>query len=274
MVDGGGTRSPVVAFLAVVFALGLVFYLAGGLFGGLGAVTGAPLPASALGFVCPALAAALLVRRRPGGIGRWLRSGLRLPRGRRAWWWIPAVGLMPLVLVVSYLVLGWAGADLPAPAVPWSALPLMVAAFLVGAVGEELGWSGFAAEAMLRRHGVVVVGLVLGAAWALWHVVPYGQLGHGAAWIVGQCLFTVAFRVVLVQLYVATGRCLVVPVLAHVGYNLAWALFPVAGSSYDPALAAVITAAAGVLALTGAGRRAVDDRRDLGPAGGSPEVPG
>jgi uncharacterized protein len=255
---GGGDRSPVVPFLTVVFATGLVFYLAGYLFGGLGGVTGAPLPASALGFVCPVLAAALLLHRRPGGISRWLRKGLRLPRGRRAWWWVPAVVLMPSVLVTAYLVMEWAGAALPPPSVSWSALPLMVAAFLVGAVGEELGWSGFAAETMLRRHGVVVVGLVLGAAWALWHVVPYGQLGHGTAWIVGQCLFSVAFRVVLVQLYVAAGRCLVVPVLAHAGYNLAWAVFPVAGSYYDPAVAAVITAAvAGVLALTGAGRRAV-----------------
>jgi hypothetical protein len=73
-----------------------------------------------------------------------------------------------------------------------------------------------------------------------------------------QCLFSVVFRVVLVQLYVAAGRCLVVPVLAHVGYNLAWAVFPVAGSHYDPATAAAITAVvAGALALAGAGRRAV-----------------
>jgi uncharacterized protein len=247
---------PLALFLVAVFGLGLVFYLAGYLLGGLGAVTGAPLPASALGFVCPALAAALVLRRRPGGIGRWMRDGLRVPRRPRAWWWVPAIGLMPLVMVVSYLVLEAAGVALPPPAVSWSAFPLMVAAFVVGAIGEELGWSGFAAEVMLVRHGAIVVGLVLGLAWALWHVVPFGQAGHGAAWIVGQCLFSVAFRLVLVQLYVAAGRCLVIPVVAHAGYNLAWAVFPVAGSYYDPAVAAMITAAvAGVLAVTGAGRR-------------------
>jgi hypothetical protein len=38
-----------------VFGVGLVTYLVGFLFDGLGAVTGAPLPASALGFSCPAL---------------------------------------------------------------------------------------------------------------------------------------------------------------------------------------------------------------------------
>jgi uncharacterized protein len=247
---------PLGSFLVAVFGLGLLFYLVGFLFDGLGAVTGAALPASALGFVCPALAAALVLRRRPGGVRGWLRNSLRLPRGRRAWWWLPAVGLMPLVLAISYLAMEWSGAALPPPAVSWSALPVMIAAFVVGAIGEELGYCGFAAEVMLRRHGVVVVGLVLGVAWALWHVVPFGQAGHGVAWIVGQCLFTVALRLVLVQLYVAAGRCLVVPVLAHAGYNLAWAVFPVAGSYYDPGLAAVITAAvAGVLALTGAGRR-------------------
>jgi uncharacterized protein len=246
---------PVVVFIVLVFGMSAVFYLFGAIFGGLDAMTGAPLPASALMFVCPALAAALLVRREDGGIRRWLRCGLRLPQGRRCWWWVPALGLMPLILVVGYVLTERVGVALQAPTLPWSTLPMLVAVFTLSAVGEELGWTAFATERLRERYGVLVIGLVLGSAWALWHVVPFAQTGHDWVWIVWQCLFTVAFRLILVQLYVAAGRSLAVPVLAHAGYNVAWAMSPVGGSSYNPAVAAVITAvAAGVFAWSGVGR--------------------
>jgi uncharacterized protein len=117
-----------------------VFYLFGAIFGGLDAMTGAPpLPASALMFVCPALVAALLVRREDSGIRRWLRFGLRLPQGRRCWWWVPGLGLIPLILVVGYVLTERVGVALQAPTLPWSTLPMLVAVFTVGAVGEELG---------------------------------------------------------------------------------------------------------------------------------------
>jgi uncharacterized protein len=255
-----GTRrhadiGPVVVFIVLVFGMGTVFYLFGAVFGGLDAVTGAPLPASAVMFVCPAIAAALLVRREDGGIRGWLRCGLRLPQGRRSWWWVPALGLMPLILVAGYVLMVRVGVALPPPTLPWSTLPMLAAVFTLGAVGEELGWTAFATERLRERYSVLAIGLVLGTAWALWHVVPFAQTGHDRVWIVWQCLFSVAFRLILVQLYVAAGRSLAIPVLAHACYNVAWAMSPVGGSSYSPAVAAAITAvAAGVLAWSGVGR--------------------
>ena len=234
----------VVLFLVLVFAMGAVFYLVGGVFGGLGGVVGVPLPASALMFVCPALAAALLLRRGEGGIRCWLRCAVRMPRGRRVWWWLPALGLMPLILLIGYLLVGWAAVAVAPPPIPWSTLPKLVAIFVLVGVGEELGWIGFATERLRARHSVLVIGLVLGTASALWHVVPFEQTGHDGVWIVWQCLFSVAFRLVLVQLYEAAGRSLAVPVLAHAGYDVVWAMSPVGGSSYNPAVAAVLTAVA------------------------------
>jgi membrane protease YdiL (CAAX protease family) len=247
----------VTPFLVLLFGMGAVFYLLGPRLGDLSAVTGAPLPASALMFVCPALAAAVLLAREDGGIRRWLRAGLRLPAARRAWWCLPAIGLLPVILVVDHLARSWMGAPLPPSELPWSRLPVLVVAYLVSAACEEWGWTGFATELMLRRCGAVTVGAALGSAWALWHVVPYVQGGHDAAWVVWQCVFSVVFRVLLVQLYVAGGRFVVVPVLAHASYNVGFAVFPVAGSHYDPAGTAVGTAlaAAAIGAMT-VGRRA------------------
>jgi membrane protease YdiL (CAAX protease family) len=239
----------VALFVSLVFATAVPFYVVGALFGDLRSV-GLPLPVSALMVVCPTAAAALLLSRRPGGIRCWLRAGLRRPTGRKAWWLLPGVALMPLVLVSACLVAG-----LAVPVVDWSALPQLAVVFVLGAVAEELGWTGYATEAMAGRYSALATGLVLGAVGAAWHVVPFAQGGNPAAWIVGQCLFTVAFRVVLVRMYLSGGRSLIIPVLGHAGYNLTWVLLTAAGPDYyDPATVASITAA--VAAILAAAHRA------------------
>ncbi|MEU1631105.1 CPBP family glutamic-type intramembrane protease [Streptomyces sp. NPDC020096] len=44
--------------------------------------------------------------------------------------------------------------------------------FLLAAACEELGWSGYATDPMLRRWGLLTTGVLLGGFWGLWHVVP------------------------------------------------------------------------------------------------------
>lgn len=241
-------------FVGVVFALAAVFYVAGPLLGNLSRLTRAELPASALMFVCPTAAAVLLIRRADGwlGVRRWLAAAVRWPTTVRVGWLATATLLLPLIMVLSYLVLSWSGTPLPRPHLPWASIPGLAVVYLVGALGEELGWTGYATGPLRRRYGVMGAALVVGVVWAAWHVVPYLQAGHGPAWIGWQTLFTIGFRTVLVWLYEGTGSVLVV-VVCHASYNVAWSVFPDAGSHYDPMVTALLTSGVAiVLSVVGA----------------------
>ncbi|KKJ94158.1 CPBP family intramembrane glutamic endopeptidase [Micromonospora sp. HK10] len=254
------TARPVVAFFGLVFALSGAFYLLGPLIGNLSRWTRADVPASALMFVCPATAAVVLMYRRRGrrGLGVWARGMVRRPRTTQLLWYLPALLLPPLVLGASYLVLRWTGAPLPDPAIAWSALLPLAAIYLVSALAEEIGWSGYATSPLQQRWGPLAAALVIGAVWAAWHIVPHLQTGRSASWIAGQCAFTVLFRVVLVWLYDNAGGGIAAPALCHASYNVAWSSFPHAGSHYHPSLTAVIMAVvvAGIIASWPASARA------------------
>lgn len=234
------------AFVVLVFLLGVPFYLAGPAIGSLVRVTRADVPASALIFVCPALTAALLVYWRGGarGVRAWLGTALRRPSASgpaRVIVYPAAVLLMPLVVVVSYLIMRWLEMPLPRPHLAWSAIPVPTLAYLLSALFEELGWTGYALEPLQRRWGGFWAGVVIGAVWAVWHVVPYRQLGHGPAWIAWQGLYSVGLRLILVWLYNNTGRSLLAPVVGHASSNVAWSLFPNSGSHYNPMVTALVT---------------------------------
>lgn len=240
--------------MALVFGMGAVFYLLGPLIGSLSRFTRAEVPASALMFVCPGIAAALLVRRGGGSLRRWFAAAVRPPGAAQAAWYVPIVLLAPAILVASYLVMRWTGLPLPAESrIPWLAAPLLAVVYLVPALGEELGWTAYATDPLLRRWGVLGAGVAIGAVWGLWHVVPYWQGGHDARWIAGQVLFTVGFRVILVWLYARTGTAMAA-VVAHASYNVAWSLFPNAASHYDPVVTGLITAAVAALVVLPWGR--------------------
>jgi uncharacterized protein len=89
--------------------------------------------------------------------------------------------------------------------------------------------------------------LVIGVVWALWHVIPFAQAHPSAIWVLGQCLFTVAFRVVLVWLYNNAGRSTFATIVCHATYNVAWQLFPNQGSGYNPWIVAAITGFVGIV---------------------------
>jgi hypothetical protein len=76
--------------------------------------------------------------------------------------------------------------------------------------------------------------------WAVWHLVPYVQAGHDAAWIAGHCLVTVCLRIAIVWLYNNAGRNVPMAVLLHASANVGFFLFPDYGSHYDPMVTAVV----------------------------------
>ena len=135
---------------------------------------------------------------------------------------------------------------LPVPVVPWFLAPVLFLVFFVPAACEELAWSATVLDPLQSRVGALPAALIIGVVWATWHIVPFAQVHPSASWILGQCLLSVAFRVLLVWLYNNTGRSVFAVSVCHATYNVAWQLFPNRGSSYDPWIVAAIT---GLVAL-------------------------
>ena len=54
-------------------------------------------------------------------------------------------------------------------------VPVFFAVFFVAAAGEELGWQGCAIERLRVPWNALEAAIILGAVWAVWHIVPLVQ---------------------------------------------------------------------------------------------------
>ncbi|MFK0294893.1 CPBP family intramembrane glutamic endopeptidase [Streptomyces sp. NPDC090442] len=214
-------------FFVLLFALSLPFWIAGSVFRGPGLLP-MDMPVSAFQFVLPLVVAMVCSRRDEGvrGVATLLRRLFSVPRrGQRAWW-VPVVLLVPATMLLSYGLIALAGVPLDGPRESLATVPVLFAVYAVAAACEETGWMGYVLRPLQRRWGVLGGAVVLGVVWAVWHVVGYVQGGRAAWWIVGQCLSTVALRVLMVWLFHRTGQAVLPAVVIHALINVAESVFP------------------------------------------------
>lgn len=183
-------------------------------------------PANALTVWSPGLAAILLTALSAGGRGVGALFG-RLGRWRVGWrWYLVAVLFEPArwglslgidrLLGRSYelgpmplrVILGPAAAYM---------LPVALVFTIPNAVGEEIGWRGFALPRLRASGGALAATLVLGVFWGLWHVPAWiGQgLSLGAGPMASRVLGIVATAFVITWIYYGSGGSLVPVVLYH-----------------------------------------------------------
>jgi membrane protease YdiL (CAAX protease family) len=122
------------------------------------------------------LVAAVVVTAQESG-----RAGLRSLLSRIVHWrvapvWYGVVFLGPILLYLVGLALEVVllGGQPPSLGALIGALPIMVivAVYMVVfvALGEEVGWRGYALPALQARYGALLSSVILGALWALWHL--------------------------------------------------------------------------------------------------------
>ena len=241
-------------FFLLVFTLSLPFWL-------LGSVTEYQLlpgvPVAALMFVCPAIAAVIFVCRenKPRGAARLLERALDFERIKAKIWYAPALLLMPCFMILQYAWMRWMGVLLPIPQLPIAPTIGLALALFIAALSEELGWSGYAIDPMQERWGPLPASILLGSVWAIWHIVPLLQARRSPSWIAWWSLSTVAARVVIVWLYNSAGKSVFASAVFHATGNLAWQLFPVHGSYFDPRLNALMMSTAAVVVVVICGPR-------------------
>ena len=255
------SRSPLKFFL-LVFALSVPFFLAGALTT-FQVVPGVPVNAIILIF-CPATAAIIFVYRenKMTGVRELLKRSFDYKRMKAKIWYAPLILAMPIVAVLSYGVLRLMGVPVPLPQFSvLTALALSLVAF-IAALGEELGWSGYAIDPMQDRWGALPASILLGLVWALWHIVPLVQVHRSPAWIAWWCLGTVAARVLMVWLYNNTGKSVFSMAVFHATINVTWESFPIRGSYWDPRVNGVIMAIAAVVVVVVWGPRTLAGYRN------------
>jgi uncharacterized protein len=252
-------RHPLVSFFVLTYAIAWLLWaplviFRGQLPGPLGFVLGllGTLVPSTLGLVFVGL-----LRGRPG-VRRMLR---RLVHGRIGLRWYVAVlalaMLAPLGLGISILM----GGDLPVVNQTIFGVLFLFAfhIFPGSALGEELGWRGFALPRMQARHNALKSSLIIGILWGSWHLPLWltGTESHPIRLFVPFVVAVIASSVIYTWLYNNTGGSLLIIVLYHAANNLPLTvLFERLGSQgAQPFLIYVglnVAAAAAVVIATGA----------------------
>ena len=139
--------------------------------------------------------------------------------------------------------------------------PFLVVGMLIGPLQEELGWRGYALPRLIDRWSSVPAALVLGVAWACWHL-PLYAIDAGdqeRAPLVAFLISVVALSVVYGWFWTVTSGSLLVALLLHSSTNAAGViLLRDARFDFGPSILAtfltVIVAVAAARHLRGGGR--------------------
>src|SRR5450631_42056 len=215
-------------FFLLVFVLTIPFLLVGALTT-FHLLPGIPLAAFAI--VCPVTAALIFVYREKkfAGVKELLKRSFDFKRVKSKIWYVPLLLLMPCIMLLSYIVMSLMGAHLPTPRFSVVNILVLFFAFFIGALGEEMGWSGYAIDPLQNRFGALGGAIILGVVWAVWHWAPLMEVPRSLSFIAWWSLGTVSARVIITWLYNNTGRSLFVATVFHAMMNLTWQIFPIRG---------------------------------------------
>lgn len=244
-VAGTGRRATddwrwAVAFFVVTYALTALLWwpiLRAG--APLSALSGRLVLPFLLAGVAPSLVALALAGVEGGrsGIGRLLGQAGRWRFGPG--WYALALLLAPLIALVALALSALLGG--PAPAVR---LDYLVP---VAAVGEELGWRGYALPRLQGRIGPLPASLVIGVVWAAWHLPYFADPAvHPLPFALGFPLFAavlVAESVLATWLYNSTGGSVLATMLFHESIHVA-SVVPVVPGVLAALVTALVNAAA------------------------------
>lgn len=182
------------------------------------------------GLVGPLLAAFALTAVTDGWAGvRDLAS--RVLRWRvPARWWLLAVGTPLALLGLAFVVLAigpgtpaLAGFGRMAGLPQWGVLFVWVA-LVVGGIGEEAGWRGYALPVLRRQHGVLQSSLLLVPIWAGWHLPLFFLLKSyrdlGPVGVPGFLIGLACGSIILAWLYESAVSSVLIAAVWHGTFNL------------------------------------------------------
>jgi uncharacterized protein len=177
----------------------------------------------------PIIAGCILIYKEEGksGVYKLLKRILDYSRITKKIWYVPIILLPFLMYLLIFVVIRVLGLPLPSEFhISFLTIPLLLVFFFLGAVAEEVGYTGYAVDPMQERFGALAASILIGIPWAVWHYPSIIQQGHDLTWIAWGTLGTVAVRVLIVWIYNNTGKSLFACILFHTMLNVGRPLFP------------------------------------------------
>ena len=108
--------------------------------------------------------------------------------------------------------------------VPLLTAVIMLAFHIVpgSALGEEVGWRGYALPRLQAGRSALSASLILGSIWGIYHLPLYftGQAGRPLGLFPVFVISTIALSVIITWMYNSTGGSLLLVVLIHATFNL------------------------------------------------------
>lgn len=247
-------RRPVIPFFVLTFALAIPVMVLGLVVPPVpGTPKNIPVTDFALTFL-PMTAAMILIGCREGaaGVRALARRAVDWRRISGPGWIVVIVATMPVITLASFAVAAGFGVSTAAPSAPaWWLAPVLFALFLVMATGEELGWMGYAMDAMRRRWGALGACVLFSIPWTLGHVPSI--LLQGKSWVYIGVTFcaSIGLRVIWLWVYGNNGGSVFAVSCLHALANVMGTYFM---QQYDVVAtvlaAAVITLVWGAATLT------------------------
>lgn len=143
------------------------------------------------------------------------------------WWYIVAFSPIVVSLLAALLYFQFDSqvvASTKFPGVPFLA-GFLVISLITGAMGEELGWRGFALPWLQTRFNALGASLILGVIWGLWHL-PLWFTGMGyddiSFWLFAWV--GIAMTVILTWICNSTKGNMLLVTLFHMSYNFGMGL--------------------------------------------------
>ena len=132
---------------------------------------------------------------------------------------VPALVLAVVALLLGLIVPAFRPAIVTASDKASLVLPAIAVSLMFGFF-EELGWTGFVIPKLLRRHGTIATGVVVGLVWGAWHFPLFWKTDSFSGTLplvlllVQLFSWLPGFRILMIRLYERTDS-LLVPVVMH-----------------------------------------------------------
>jgi membrane protease YdiL (CAAX protease family) len=190
-----------------------------------GLISPLPVPATFFGAFGPLLAAVVVTIQESGRAG--LRSLLsRVARWRVAPVWYGIAILGPLLITLGATALHvLLGGQPPSLGLLIGALPtlliVVVYMMLTVALGEEVGWRGYALPALQARYSALLASLLLGVLWTLWHLPVFfnPDTFYSNLPFVLFLAYLVPFAMLITWMFNSTGGSVLMAMFFHAVLN-------------------------------------------------------
>lgn len=176
------------------------------------------------------------------GVLRW-RVGLK-------WYALAILGPLALVLLSNILYMAVGGTPDWKTFFDASIILIGIGPIIAGCF-EEIAWRGFGQRLLQQRYAALTAAILIGIAWATWHLWPLFAPGgfeqFTFADIVQTYVRLIATAIIYAWIYNSTKGSLLIVMLAHASHNISLYLMPTPDQMIALIIAGVYLVAATVV---------------------------